>query len=740
MSHGFCRVLAFAIILAAVQFSKADDLRENFTYQGRLFDNGAPVNGNYDIRFRLYDVLTNGTALASTCANNNTISDGYFTVIVNQSLLQGNLTGSKLWLEIEIKPDPTSILNCAAGAFTVLAPRQELTIAPQSGYAMRTPWSGISGVPAGFADGIDNTGALTLPFSGNVSAAQSAFTVNNTFTGTGDPVAVHGIIDPSEFTLNNVTPAAVLGENLDTAGLAIGVAGKSASGIGVLGVCDTDVGVQGSSTTGNGVAGQSSTGLGVRGLSNSGGGVQGTSSSGSGIEGISSTGSAGHFSISNAANAGDALKVLTNGNTASQAVRATHSGLGDCGLFEITNASNEGEALEARTNGSGDAVQAINTGTSGGRAGFFEQIYPGTTAVEIRGTEALSGGSQAPLKVSSSDGQSFILIDNDEIDANPDADLFLNCGSSNGDVYIAGAGGDVRMANGGGNVLIADDASRLGVGIGSPLAKVHVTVEAGTGLQVDGGSDSNAIHAQAFASGGDHPRAVYAVSDAIGVFGHISGAIGGFQQSAVVGYAESGNSSAYGVHGISNSSDGVGVKGAATGPGAFAVYAFGDFGGNGGKYFEIDHPLDPANKYLRHFCAEGPDPLNIYNGTVVLDQSGTASVALPEYFEALNRDFTYQLTCVGGHAPVYVAEEVANNRFRIAGGTPGLKVSWTVTGIRNDPYMQHRRKPVEQDKPVELRGKYLFPELYGASPDLAIERPIRSIDKSNSESTHTRRH
>jgi hypothetical protein len=32
--------------------------------------------------------------------------------------------------------------------------------------------------------------------------------------------------------------------------------------------------------------------------------------------------------------------------------------------------------------------------------------------------------------------------------------------------------------------------------------------------------------------------------------------------------------------------------------------------------FKIDHPLDPANKYLSHSFVESPDMMNIYNGVV----------------------------------------------------------------------------------------------------------------------------
>lgn len=140
----------------------------------------------------------------------------------------------------------------------------------------------------------------------------------------------------------------------------------------------------------------------------------------------------------------------------------------------------------------------------------------------------------------------------------------------------------------------------------------------------------------------------------------------------------------------------------------------------GSGAFKIDHPLDPANKYLYHSFVESPDMMNVYNGNVVLHDNGEAVVDLPNWFAALNKDFRYQLTCIGGFAPVYVAEEIANNRFKIAGGRPGLKVSWQVTGIRHDPYAEQHRIMVEQEKSGLDRGRYLHPELYGQSPEMSI--------------------
>lgn len=136
----------------------------------------------------------------------------------------------------------------------------------------------------------------------------------------------------------------------------------------------------------------------------------------------------------------------------------------------------------------------------------------------------------------------------------------------------------------------------------------------------------------------------------------------------------------------------------------------------GGGAFKIDHPLDPANKYLSHSFVESPDMMNIYNGIAKLDAEGEAWVTLPDWFEALNQDFRYQLTAIGAAAPsLHVAQEVAGNRFKIAGGPAGTKVSWQLTGIRHDPYAEAYRIKTEEDKPLSQRGYYLHPTLYGQS-------------------------
>ena len=70
----------------------------------------------------------------------------------------------------------------------------------------------------------------------------------------------------------------------------------------------------------------------------------------------------------------------------------------------------------------------------------------------------------------------------------------------------------------------------------------------------------------------------------------------------------------------------------------------------------------------------------------------------------LNRDFRYQLACIGGFAPVYIAREISGNRFKIVGGQPGMKVSWQVTGIRQDPFAnEHRIRRKSESRPSNSR-------------------------------------
>jgi len=134
----------------------------------------------------------------------------------------------------------------------------------------------------------------------------------------------------------------------------------------------------------------------------------------------------------------------------------------------------------------------------------------------------------------------------------------------------------------------------------------------------------------------------------------------------------------------------------------------------GGGGFKIDHPQDAANQYLTHSFVESSERKNVYDGTAKLDGRGEAEVRLPKWFGAVNENFRYQLTAVGGAAPnLHIAREIRGGTFRIAGGKPKGKVCWQVTGVRNDRWAKANPLVVEQRKTRRERGRYVHPQLYG---------------------------
>jgi hypothetical protein len=147
----------------------------------------------------------------------------------------------------------------------------------------------------------------------------------------------------------------------------------------------------------------------------------------------------------------------------------------------------------------------------------------------------------------------------------------------------------------------------------------------------------------------------------------------------------------------------------------------GNLSATGTKMFKIDHPLDPENKYLNHAAIESSEVLNVYSGNVTTNANGDAIVSLPDWFEALNRDFRYQLTVLGQFAQAIVAEKIKGNRFAIKSNGPNVEVSWQVTGVRNDRGMQKHPFTVEEAKVGRERGSYLTPEAFDQSEEKGIE-------------------
>jgi hypothetical protein len=352
-----------------------------------------------------------------------------------------------------------------------------------------------------------------------------------------------------------------------------------------------------------------------------------------------------------------------------------------------------------------------------------------------------------------------------------------------GELAEEGSAGSLQLTNGSQVVISADgESGQVGIGMVDPNADFHVettehlfsgsfssTFPSASARVVQseylgtGAYDATAIYGRSspqdyYGFGGDFQGGFVGVKALVfptgsnvyvGSYGAAYGgsgtnfgvnglAIGSGNDYGTFGEA-SGTGNNYGVYGRAIDSSGTtnyAVYGlAANGSTNWAGYFVGDveitgtlYGGQGG--FKIDHPLDPQGEYLCHSFVESPDMKNVYDGVVTLDGRGEASVELPKYFDALNRDFRYQLTAIGAPGPdLYIAEKITNNRFKIAGGRAGMEVSWQITGIRKDPFAQAHPMQVEIDKPAKERGTYLRPGAYGLGPEFGVhyqqQREIR---------------
>jgi hypothetical protein len=249
---------------------------------------------------------------------------------------------------------------------------------------------------------------------------------------------------------------------------------------------------------------------------------------------------------------------------------------------------------------------------------------------------------------------------------------------------------------------------------------IHSTVSGGTG-------DNLAVYALNKATKGG--VSILGISE--GVSSNVNWAISGralgssVQNAGVFGSAWGTGTHEIGLQGSSAGAGtyGYGVYGASTG--STTNYA-GYFAGNvtitgnlsvtgniskGSGTFKIDHPLDPENKYLVHSFVESPEMMNVYSGNISTDANGFATVELPDYFEAANKDFRYQLTVIGSFAQAIIKEKISSNKFVVQTNNPNVEVSWQVTAVRADKYAEANRIQPEVEKTE--KGTYLHPEIYG---------------------------
>lgn len=324
--------------------------------------------------------------------------------------------------------------------------------------------------------------------------------------------------------------------------------------------------------------------------------------------------------------------------------------------------------------GGADAISATTTGT--GRAAYFEvnNSASGSATVNVK-NNGVGGGIAIQLPTT-------------------------NNGARGIDVSQSGVGPGVFSASTGGTGLWGTTTSISAAGVIGDNSK---------GEAVVGRANSSGLGVGAVVGRNDGPqgygvRGFVTDNNAFGVIGQvgISGGLNG-----------------YGVRGdvVNTNGSGIGVYGNATGATQYAMWANGRSVTTGTKSFVIDHPADPANKMLVHYCTEGSQPMNAYSGNVTTDAAGHAWVNLPSYIEDVNKDFRYQLTVIGTFAQAIVGDEIKAGRFQIRTDKPGVKVSWRVEGVRNDKWVRKYGAPDEVDKPANWKGKYIQPELFDMAPE-----------------------
>jgi len=144
-----------------------------FTYQGQLRENGRPVNGTCDFRFKLYNAATGGSQVRPPRTKTGVnVTNGLFTVSLDFG--SGVFNGDARWLEVAVR------CPAGSGTFKTLSPRQPIRAVPYALYSLAAPWSGLTGIPAGFADGVDNDTTYTAGTGLTLSGTQ--FRLNTAYT------------------------------------------------------------------------------------------------------------------------------------------------------------------------------------------------------------------------------------------------------------------------------------------------------------------------------------------------------------------------------------------------------------------------------------------------------------------------------------------------------------------------------------------------------------------------------
>lgn len=404
-------------------------------------------------------------------------------------------------------------------------------------------------------------------------------------------------------------------------------------------------------------------------------------------------------------------------------VRGTSSSTGGEGVFgnaTATTGTTYG-VLGNASSSTGIAVGGTELATSGVNTGVLGKVHSsaGTAGVfdNTAGGKILSGQNNGVQKFSVDGHGNVSGATLSGTGAN------VTQAGANGGTGVIGVGGNASDVDGGG-IGGAGVVGTGGVGFGTSgpgvLAQGGASSFdccAGDGVDAFGGAYEGI---GVVATGGDGEEYAAGWPGIMATGGYGGGDADG---PGVVAHGGNGNP------GYNNGGDGIdafagtqaGVSSGLAGSFTGEVSITGNLTVSGTKHFKIDHPLDPANKYLYHASIESSEVLNLYSGNIILDGNGEASVQLPEWFESLNKDFRYQLTAIGGAAPnLHIASKIQSHQFRVAGGEPGLEVSWQVSGLRQDAWEKAHPMVVETLKPPRERGYYLNPELYGAPAERGI--------------------
>ncbi|MCG3127948.1 MAG: hypothetical protein CHACPFDD_02821 [Phycisphaerae bacterium] len=711
-----------------------------FTYQGYLTDSGAAADGAYDFEFTLYDAVAAGNLIGGPVYGNDlVVSDGLFTATIDFGA--NPFDGKDLWLEIGVRP------GASGGAYTTLSPRQPLTPTAYALYASKTGAAGdadtvdtfhANAVPTAnmllpldaagkFPNGVLNCGGGGGLDADLLDGQHGAFFQNasNLNTGTLPDARLSGTYSNAlalSSTMNSFTGNGAGLFFLNASALSSGTVPdvRLSSNVALLNAAQTFTankyftGWVGIGTTSPGMP------LHVKGPSNA---LRVESTSGSaGVQIISEgTGTVEIWSPGGTdemrfhVNAADRMTIDTSGHvgigmapdpTPQLAVNGTNEGV--YGRAAAAGGTTSGGFFTAAST-SGRGIYAEATAASGSTvAGLFDAASSSST-----GVRAYGGMFGVDAVAEAASGTAY-------------GGYFSAASTSGRGVYgqAVAAGGQCY-----GGYFLANTGSSLGGALYAEntydnsyttaiRAKAKPSANRGIGIEARGGWSG--IQAYAEGAGTGERMGVYGLgADTSGTCTGVSGqAIGTGTNRGVYGTASGGSTNWAGYF-----SGNVNVTGTLS---------------KGGGTFTIDHPLDPANKLLQHSFVESPDMMNIYNGNVVTDDAGYATITLPEWFQALNRDFRYQLTVLDAadsdaFVQVKIVRKIAENQFTIRSSAPRTEVSWQVTGIRQDAFANANRVQVELDKPAAERGLYLHPEAWGLSSELGVDFQVERAPRERQD-------